>query len=433
MPVPSKDDASSFVPLDGDANPSNFLQPELNAGGALDVIMIRHADGSLSSTELFVVFDSLAAPESVHVTLNGQVWDMGEFSLQATKVHAAAHFLGPSIEAASASTVPPPELLRHLSGSFGHGLIRDGRNEICYHVGSDRVRQCVRAFLYVWDAATPAVVFDIDGTVTLNDIAGQMANFIDGSPTHDGVCEMLCQLHARGYHVVYLTSRPLLGPSGIERTRRFLFQVAVDATGYRMPPAAVVTTTHMSTWSALTSELSGGSKAFKSAALQRIRDAFRPLPLEGSDLTSLPGMHTDGGGLFAGFGNREKDALAYLSAGVPPERIFLIDTSSRIVGRAAVLLSHRMEAGRCSVTGGSRPGTSHGRDGSALDQTPPFAAQALEPAAQPTWQSYQGMIVSMLNHLFPMRCNETTFMHSINQYAALAAAHQHDLSNKQLW
>ena len=65
-------------------------------------------------------------------------------------------------------------------------------------------------------------------------------------------------------------------PPGIERTRRFLFQVAVDnGSGYRMPPAAVVTTRHVSTWSALNSELSGGSKAFKSSVLQRMRQPWQ--------------------------------------------------------------------------------------------------------------------------------------------------------------
>ena len=38
--------------------------------------------------------------------------------------------------------------------------------------------------------------------------------------------------------------------------------------------------------------------------------------------------------LYAGFGNREKDALAYLASGVPTERVFIIDPASIIRARA---------------------------------------------------------------------------------------------------
>ena len=120
-------------------------------------------------------------------------------------------------------------------------MLKDGQNELKYSSGD----ACVRAFLYLWRASMPAVIFDVDGTVTLNDIAGQAAMLIDASPTHPGVCELVCELHSRGYALVYLTSRPLLGASGIEPTRRFLFEIAVDTpSGKRMPPAALITTTH---------------------------------------------------------------------------------------------------------------------------------------------------------------------------------------------
>ena len=54
---------------------------------------------------------------------------------------------------------------------------------------------CVRAFIYLWRSAVPAVVFDIDGTVSVNDIAGQAAMLLDVSPTHAGVCELLALGH----------------------------------------------------------------------------------------------------------------------------------------------------------------------------------------------------------------------------------------------
>ena len=77
-------------------------------------------------------------------------------------------------------------------------------------------------------------------------------------------------------------------------------------------------------------------------------------------------------GLFAGFGNREKDALAYLSAGVPPERIFLVEPSSKIVGRAAVI---------------------------AL---PTQMGDSVPTPQRRTWESYATMLAS-LDELFPSR------------------------------
>ena len=52
------------------------------------------------------------------------------------------------------------------------------------------------------------------------------------------MCEFLCQLRARGYQPLFLTARAMLGPAGIERTRRYLFEIAVDKeSGYRLPQA----------------------------------------------------------------------------------------------------------------------------------------------------------------------------------------------------
>jgi phosphatidate phosphatase PAH1 len=210
-----------------------FNQPELNAGGALDVIVVTHEDGSLTSTDWHVAFERLPRACAVTVTINGTGFAQGGHALRATKPRAPAQFDGDG----APSAAPPNAVLLALATSR---LLREGRNEISYTAGEQADAPCVRAFLFLWRAERPAVVFDIDGTVTQSDLAGHLANimsdYVAGSPTHAGVCEIVCQLHARGYSVVYLTSRPLFGVSGIERTRRFLFQSAIDApTGYRMP------------------------------------------------------------------------------------------------------------------------------------------------------------------------------------------------------
>ena len=349
---------------------NGFNNPAVNAGGALDIIVIRQGDGSLRSTAWHVVWDNLGSwgDGSVRVHINNQLLTY-EPALRVTDAHEEAKFAeAESVEGSTtasgesmkkASTTPPPTVLDALSKS---DLLRAGRNEICYTLGSDPHGYKVRGFLYFWQHTTPAIIFDIDGTITLNDIAGQAAMIVDSSPTHPGVCEFICALHARGYAIMYLTSRPLLGHAGIERTRRFLSEVALDATtGFQMPPAPVITTTHTATLEALAAELTGQSKTFKSQVLKTLREVFGPAQ--------------DGGGLYSGFGNREKDALAYLSAGLPPERVFLIDPSSTIVGRSAVLAN---------------------ANGSAL----PASGAMPE---KPIWQGYTALLQESLADLFPQQ------------------------------
>ena len=44
----------------------------------------------------------------------------------------------------------------------------------------------VRAWLYLWHGHSRAVVFDVDGTITLNDGLGHVGNVLDQSFTHPG-------------------------------------------------------------------------------------------------------------------------------------------------------------------------------------------------------------------------------------------------------
>jgi len=277
-----------------------------NEGSALDVILVEQPDGSLASTDWFCLFSHLPQPSEVAVRINGQ-------PLHAS-LHAAAPFEPASFE--GGAHIPPAGVLRTLATSPS---LREGRNEICYTTAADGAS--VRASIYLWKKGARAVVFDVDGTVTLNDVVGHVGNVLDQSFVHRGVCELACQLDARGYSLVFLTSRTLLGTAGADRTRRYLFEVAMDSeTGYRMPEAPVITTRHVSTMTALAHELGGQSGKFKTAVLQSLDSLVS---------ARMPRL------FYAGFGNREKDALAYLSAGVPPERVLIIDPSSLISARTS--------------------------------------------------------------------------------------------------
>ncbi len=348
-------------------------------GGALDVIVVLHPEGPRSS-EWHVVFEELKRPAQVQIQVNGRPVD-SDPPLRATAEREPARFTD-----GLGSTSPPASLLAAVLP-----LLVPGRNELRYTLESGG--PSVRAFLYLWRADEPTVVFDIDGTVTLNDLAGQLGALVDLSPTHAGVCELVLALHARGYHLVYLTSRTLLGVAGIERTRRFLFEVAVDTpSGARMPPAPVLTTTHVSTFAALASELGGHSQERRPFSARRRRSPgrpplsppHRPLPSPQAFKTrELKALRAVLGGersaLVGGFGNREKDALAYLSAGVPPEKVFIVEPNSRVRGRAALL----PQAGAGGAAGSQGGAASLPRS--------------------PSWRSYLQMLrsVDVIDSLFP--------------------------------
>ena len=336
-------------------------------GDALDVLCVRHEDASVSSTDWHVVFERLprSGTNVVTVRLNGVAVDLGGVSMVVREVLQPAVFTRavftrrgtqeragtPDVEAggsfrktgeAEEFAAPPGFELAALVAS---GALVAGRNEVVYDLGEGITAQ---AFVYLWHAHTPTVVFDVDGTVTVNDIVGHLGGFTDQPWVHAGICEFACALAARGYAVLFLTARPARGPTGIARTRRFLFEIAgaprrrprrprrhaptpaaarppapprraVDReSGYKLPMGPVFTTTHTSTLSALREELGGASRLFKERQLGAIAACFGGGGGRGT------------GGLYAGFGNKDKDVYAYVAAGIEPRHTFLIDPASTI-------------------------------------------------------------------------------------------------------
>ena len=256
------------------------------------------------------------------------------------------------------------------------------------------------------------------------------------------MCEFLCQLHSRGYQLFFLTARGLVGPAGIERTRRYLFEIAIDReSGFRLPQSPLFTTRHTSTMSALKEELGlgsgGGSKAFKLAQLRQIQSLFEPPPAP-SFFRSFPSPPNPGGGLYAGFGNRPKDAWAYNGAGVAAERIFIIDPASRLEQMAASAASSASAASADKAAASSSSGGASSSDGGAAEADDAAESSASASASGGTsggggggcvasgtaWASYAGMLreTQTLDRIFPLQCTSPQQMQMLARYAAMAAA-----------
>ena len=273
----------------------SYSSQAASAGAALDVLIVRHADGTLRSTDWHVVFEPLRKASKVTLSVNGQAVPNVFMTVvgELTPAYFAREAAG---DDAPTAAQPPSSMLNELVAS---GALGEGRNELLYTLEDGRA---VQAWLYLWHAHSRCIIFDVDGTITLNDAVGHVGcvgtppppphlacccvtchrppwspgrNVFDQSFIHPGVCEFLCQLHSRGYQLFFLTARGLVGPAGIERTRRYLFEIAIDReSGFRLPQSPLFTTRHTSTMSALKEELGlgsgGGSKAFKLAQLARL-------------------------------------------------------------------------------------------------------------------------------------------------------------------
>lgn len=121
------------------------------------------------------------------------------------------------------------------------------------------------------------------------------------------------------------------------------------------------------------------------------------------------------GGLYAGFGNREKDALAYLSAGIPRERVFIINSASRLVCKAE-------PPGGSPDPSGDAARTHAAADGSS--DTNELAVHA--------WCSYTGMREA-LDRIFPALAPDNAVRHSLEKHATLAASYMNFAGSRALW
>ena len=164
---------------------------------------------------------------------------------------------------------------------------------------------------------------------------------------------------------------------------------AVDReSGYKLPMGPVFTTTHTSTLSALREELGGASRLFKERQLGAIAACFGGGGGRGT------------GGLYAGFGNKDKDVYAYVAAGIEPRHTFLIDPASTI-----------QICPECALR--ARPPPTH---------HPAAAAAGDSTAAGGRAASYSGL-QPLAEVLFPPHCSEGERVQVAARFAAIAAQH----------
>jgi phosphatidate phosphatase PAH1 len=219
-------------------------------------------------------------------------------------------------------------------------LLKPGANAARYLITNTETRHllgiCELDF-FVYELGSPdqqkqqqqqqkIIVVDVDGTITKSTMKGFLYTAIyedfAENHCHDGICYFLSSLmdeqnndDKSAVKFVYLTNRPI---SYAKSTRKFLKEFRQDS--YRLPRAPLIGFMGNLAGVFKMDLYSKNAHEFKFDTLERyITRPFR-------DLDAIP----DNFVLNAGIGNTFYDMHAYHRAGIPLERLFLIDKDSRI-------------------------------------------------------------------------------------------------------
>lgn len=203
----------------------------------------------------------------------------------------------------------PEKYLRNLN-------LQPGPNKAAYRLsGTPVILNCT---VYFWSSRERVVVSDIDGTVTKSDVMGYIYGAIGKDWTHSGIAALYSRIVENGYKVVYLSSRPI-GHIGL--TKAYLGKVRQET--HTLPPGPVFLFPGR-LLSAIYREVILGPEEFKISTISEIKEILGD------------------GELFAGFGNKESDRLAYEMCDIDTGRIFIVNPHGEVLtGKGIVRLSHR--------------------------------------------------------------------------------------------
>ena len=188
--------------------------------------------------------------------------------------------------------------------------LKDGANDVIYEVNS-RLQglQQIHSKIFLWNWNARVVISDVDGTITKSDVLGQIFPMVGKDWTHAGIAKFYSDITKNGYKVLYLTSRAI----GQTKTTKEFLQ-SVNQFNNNLPEGPLITSPDRLFKSFVREVIHRTPQKFKAEKLREIAALF---PEERNPF-------------YAGFGNRDTDAIAYRAAGVPLNKIFIINAESRI-------------------------------------------------------------------------------------------------------
>ena len=256
--------------------------------GAIDIVAVRQADGSLKSSTMHVRFGKLLVPfasgRRVEVLVNQRTTT---FSFELGSEGEAAHS-------------PSSEELAQLR-------LEAGVNYVDYQCDGCRPVVARLFLLQPWDRL---VITDVDGTITRSDLRGHLPSRLAqllGRDQRD-VCALLTAISGTGHVPLYLTARPI----GFAAATLQLLATAKE--GDLTLPLGPLILSPTRTLDSLNREvLKRVPHAFKIRALKELRDLWPDNPFVGA------------------LGNKPTDTEAYQAVGVPLSRIFIVDPTGKLM------------------------------------------------------------------------------------------------------
>ena len=311
--------------------------------GAMDILVIEEPEGEYKSSAFHVRFGSLkvlfSKERDIDIYVNGRKKDVkmkmacsgdayfgfdesDQYMVTQLKLIKKQEFNKSQIELGAKLTglreskdvktlkneyksfFPSPSQLKALD-------LAPGQNEIRFvcQTAPGGV-QTLSSYIYLWHYTSKIIITDVDGTVTKSDVLGQVLPILGRDWSHPGVASLFRNLYNNGYKIVYLTARAI-GQSSM--TKDYLTHILQNKTS--LPPGPLF----MSPDGLFTS-------------LRREVIEKKPHLLKIPLLTELKNLFPDNTDPFyAGFGNRETDAISYRYLGIPLNKCFIINTSSEVV------------------------------------------------------------------------------------------------------
>merc|ERR1712032_968868 len=207
---------------------------EALANGAVDVIVVRSSDGTLSSTPWY-----------------GQI---GKFnSIFTSRTGKEVGVFVNSVPARVRMTVCDSGKLNFENSSSGsdNELSHEDLQELNLKPGENSARYVCPELnilfnfsVFLFNSTDKLITSDVDGTITKSDIKGHVLPKLGINAHHTGVVELFHKLHQRGYKIIYLTARPCAMDDG---TKNYLFNTLQEAnpptlpTGlYHLPPGPLL-------------------------------------------------------------------------------------------------------------------------------------------------------------------------------------------------
>ncbi|KAF0715798.1 Aste57867_3167 [Aphanomyces stellatus] len=283
------------------------------SGSAVDVILVKGKDGLYYSTPWHVMF----AWSSFKTNAQAGVGDVVDVYVNDRRLPASMTLL----EYGRCSFHPhePENLLPPGAAWDRFPLLLDGQpNFVRFeHVRDTRTYiRTVECNLYVWAPDDFAIIADLDGTITIDDVGGHIRTMRLGQYDyiHDGSCAFFSKLHAIGARIFYLTARPINWAAG----SRVHLKEARQGDD-KLPPGPVITNSLGLAGALFVEVIHKNPNVFKAAVLKQVEDAMR-----------LGGRESKFPVFVAGFGNRPTDIMAYKEAGVDAACAFLIDPTSTL-------------------------------------------------------------------------------------------------------